>query len=125
MKISKCLSSELEKQLVEFLKNNQDVFAWTHADMFKIHPGVMCHRLNIDPQVKLVHQKRRALDADLYKALQEEVDRLLRIGFIKESYYPDLLSNSVLVPKSNGKWRTYIDFINLNKACPKDSFPLP
>ena len=30
----------------------------------------------------------------------------------------------VMVKKSNGKWRMCVDFINLNKACPKDSFPL-
>ena len=44
---------------------------------------------------------------------------------ISKSYYPDRLANPVLVVKSNRKWRTCIDFINLNKACPKDSFPLP
>ena len=49
VKISKRLSSKLAKQLVEFLKKNQDVFAWTHADMIGIHPDVMCHRLNIYP----------------------------------------------------------------------------
>ena len=31
----------------------------------------------------------------------------------------------VLVKKKNGKWRACIDFTNLNKACPKDSYPLP
>ena len=31
----------------------------------------------------------------------------------------------VMVRKSNGKWRMCVDFINLNKGCPKDSFPLP
>ena len=35
------------------------------------------------------------------------------------------LSNVVLVKKANGKWRMCVDFIDLNKACPKDSFPLP
>jgi hypothetical protein len=40
-------------------------------------------------------------------------------------YYPDWLANVVLVKKSNGKWRMCIDFTDLNKACPKDSFPLP
>ena len=49
VKICKCLSSELAEQLVGFLKKNQDVFAWTHADMVGIHPNIMCHRLNIDP----------------------------------------------------------------------------
>ena len=93
--------------------------------MVGIHPDVMFHRLNIDPQAKLVRQKQRALDADHYNALQDEVDSLLKIGFIRESYYPDWLSNLVLVLKSNGKWRTFIDFMNLNKACPKENFPLP
>ena len=53
------------------------------------------------------------------------MDPLLKIGFIKESYYPDCLANSVLVVKPNGRWRMCIDFTNLNKVCPKDSFPLP
>lgn len=30
-----------------------------------------------------------------------------------------------MVEKPNEKWRICIDFTNLNKACPKDSFPLP
>ena len=46
-------------------------------------------------------------------------------GFIREALYPIWVSNPVLVPKPNGKWRTCVDFSNLNKACPKDSFPLP
>ena len=40
-------------------------------------------------------------------------------------YYPDWLVNVILVKKANGKWRMCVDFTNLNKACPKDSFPLP
>ena len=46
-------------------------------------------------------------------------------GFIREVYYPNWLTNVVLVKKANGKWRMCVDFMNLNKACPKDSFPLP
>ena len=40
-------------------------------------------------------------------------------------YYPDWLANVILVKKANGQWRLCVDFTNLNKACPKDSFPLP
>ena len=41
-----------------------------------------------------------------------------------EVYYPKWLTNIVLVKKANGKWRMCVDFMDLNKACPKDSFPL-
>ena len=39
--------------------------------------------------------------------------------------YPEWLANVVLVKKENDKWRLCIDFTDINKACPKDRFPLP
>ena len=74
---------------------------WTYTYIVGIHPEVMCHQLNINPQEKQVGQKRRALDADRYKALQDEVDHLLKIRFIRESYYLNWLANPVLVIKPN------------------------
>ena len=44
---------------------------------------------------------------------------------IREGMDPDWLANVVVVLKKNGKWRVCIDYTDLNKACPKDSFPLP
>ena len=55
----------------------------------------------------------------------EEVTKLLMAGFIQEVYYPDWLANVILVKKANGKWRICVDFMDLKKACPKDSFSLP
>ena len=49
----------------------------------------------------------------------------MEVGLIKESFYPNWLANPVLVKKPNGKWRTCVDFTDLNRACPKDSFSLP
>jgi len=49
----------------------------------------------------------------------------LSTGHIREIQYPEWLANIVLVKKASGKWRMCIDFTNLNKACPKDSYPLP
>ena len=80
VKIGRNLKSELVEPLFEFLKKNLDIFAWTHANMVGIHPDIMCHNLNIDPQAKLVRRKQKALDVDRYQALQEKVDRLLKIG---------------------------------------------
>ena len=65
------------------------------------------------------------MDVERYQALKDEVDELIAYDFIKESFYHSWLANPVLVIKPNGKWRTYVDFTDLNKACPKDSFLLP
>jgi hypothetical protein len=54
-----------------------------------------------------------------------EVKRLLSARVIRELAYPEWLDNTVMVKKCNGKWRMCIDFTDLNKACPKDEFPLP
>ena len=57
--------------------------------------------------------------------INEEVEKLKKNGFVQEVHYPDWLANVVVVRKKNGKPRVSIDFTDLNKACPKDSFPLP
>ncbi|KAL5582068.1 hypothetical protein UlMin_014510 [Ulmus minor] len=58
-------------------------------------------------------------------AINTEVDKLLKADFIEEANYPDWIANVVLVKKANGNWRVCVDFTDLNRACPKDSFPLP
>ncbi|XP_016648320.1 PREDICTED: RNA-directed DNA polymerase homolog [Prunus mume] len=57
--------------------------------------------------------------------MNTEVDKLKAIGFIREATYPIWLANSVMVRKTKGGWRMCQDYTDLNKACPKDSFPLP
>jgi hypothetical protein len=62
---------------------------------------------------------------DKAEGVRNEVKRLLSVGVIREVKYPEWLANTVMVKKANGKWRMCIDFTDLNKACPKDEFPLP
>ncbi|KAL5541776.1 hypothetical protein UlMin_009486 [Ulmus minor] len=113
------------EDLIIFLREHRDVFAWSHEDMPGIDPNVIVHRLNIDPNFKPVKQKRRTFNAERYMAINTEVDKLLKAGFIEEANYPDWIANVVLVKKANGSWRVCVDFTDLNRACPKDSFPLP
>ena len=103
LKLGGNLIWELKEELTYFLKANLDVFAWTHEDMVRIHPDVMCHRLNISPDFKPIRQKRRAMDAKRYKALKDKVNKLLDIGFVRESFYSSWLANPILVKKPNGK----------------------
>ena len=44
---------------------------------------------------------------------------------IKKVFFPKWLTNTVVVKKKNGKWRVSVDFTDLNRACPKDPFPVP
>ncbi|KAI5349264.1 hypothetical protein L3X38_002151 [Prunus dulcis] len=57
--------------------------------------------------------------------MRAEVDRLSSIRFIREVDYPTWLANVVMVRKPRKSWRICVDYTNLNRACPKDSFPLP
>nr|CAN82803.1 hypothetical protein VITISV_024865 [Vitis vinifera] len=81
--------------------------------MKRIHPSIASHRLNVLPTARP------------QKVIRDEIDKLLEAGFIRDVEYPDWLGNVVVVPKKGGKWRMCVDYINLNNACPKDSFPLP
>jgi len=64
-----------------------------------------------------------ALERD--NAIKEEVHKLVIVEFVREVYYPNWLANVVMVKKANGKWRMCMDYTDLNKAYPKDSYSLP
>ena len=124
-RIGTTLSPGMRAKLIQFLKKNLDVFTWSHEDMSGISPEVIQHKLNVNPERKPVQQRRKAFAPERDQTVTEEVTKLLTTGFIREVYYPDWLANVVLVKKTNRKWRMCVDFTNLNKACLKDSFPLP
>ena len=119
------LAEDLKGLLTQFLRQNKDVFAWKQADMGGINPAVITHRLNVSSSFKPNKQKRRSFSPERQKAINEEVGKLLQAGAIREVEYPEWLANVVLVKKANGKWRLCIYFTDINKACPKDNFPLP
>jgi hypothetical protein len=83
------------------------------------------HHMKIHPNAKPVSQKPRRQSIERQDFIHEEVRKLLDAGFIEEVYHPVWLANLVIVPKANGKLRMCIDYTNLNKAYPKDPYPLP
>ena len=120
------LASPMVRQdLISFLRMNQDVFAWSHEDIPGIDPSIIVHKLNVNLDSSPIRQKKRVFAQERDKAVAEEVRKLLDAGFIQEVCYPDWLANVVMVRKNNGKWRMCVDFMDLNRACPKDSYPLP
>ena len=80
----------------------------------------MEHSLKVDPKTKPIEQRQRPMSEERKKAAQAKVQKLLDAGIIRKVQFSEWLANVVVVPKKNGKWRMWIDFTILNKACPKD-----
>jgi hypothetical protein len=123
--ISEDLTSQEEEKLIFCLSRNKDVFAWSALDLVGVNHSIIEHSLGIDPLVRPKKQRLRKMSDEKTEAAKVEVHRLLEANFIEPVAYPTWLSNVVMVQKKNGKWRMCIDFTSLNKACPKDNFPLP
>ena len=83
------------------------------------------YKLNVDPSFPLKEQMPRRASKEHVNAVNLEVQRLKEVGVIKEIFFLELLANTVVVKKKNGKWRVCMDFTDLNRACPKDLFPMP
>ncbi|GAU32568.1 hypothetical protein TSUD_218260 [Trifolium subterraneum] len=81
--------------------------------------------LTIDEVASAVVQRRRRQSPEKMETAEKVVKDLLEANFISEAKYTTWLSNVVIVKKSNGKWRMCVDYTDLNRACPKDAYPLP
>ena len=73
----------------------------------------------------LVKQKLRIMRIEWLLKIKEEVTKQLKVGFIKLVHQAEWITNVMPIPKKDGKVRMCVDFRDLNKACPKDDFPLP
>jgi hypothetical protein len=83
------------------------------------------HHLKIYPDTRPVQQRPQKQSVEWQNFIHEEIKKLHDAGFIREVHHPWWLANPVVVPKANGKLWMCIDYTSLNKACPKDPFPLP
>ena len=81
--------------------------------------------MNVNPSITPKRQPPRYSSKEHAEAIRNEVAKLKKAGAIKEVFYPQWLANMVVMKKKTGKWRVCVDFIDLNKACPKDPFPMP
>ena len=84
------------------------------------------HRLPIKAGFRPYKQSSRRFNPIMYDRIEEEINRLLDAEFIRSCRYVEWISNIVPVEKKDsGKIRVCIDFRDLNKATPKDEYPMP
>ncbi|RVW88953.1 Retrovirus-related Pol polyprotein from transposon 17.6 [Vitis vinifera] len=125
LKIGSPLSTDERDRLIHLLRSYLDVFAWSYEDMPGLDPSIVQHHLPTLPHARPVKQKLRRLHPRWSLQVKEEIQKQLSVGFISVVEYPEWLANVVPVPKKDGKVRVCVDFRDLNKASPKDDFPLP
>jgi hypothetical protein len=86
---------------------------------------VIEHHLAVCSQAHPVKQKTRKQVQEKQDFIVQEIEKLKKAKLIREVAHPTWIANPVVVPKGNGSGRLCVDFTSLNKACPKDPYPLP
>ena len=94
----------LEKEeLIKFLRENADVFAWDAYETPGVDPSFICHHLNVNPSVAPKKQPPRHPSKEHANVVRDEVMKLKKMESIKEVFYPKWLANTVMVKKKSRK----------------------
>ena len=101
------------------------MFAWDAYEAPRVNLSFICYHLNVNPSITSKKQSHRRSSKEHANAVRDEVMKLKKAGAIKEVFYLEWLANTVVVKKKSGKLRVCVDFMDLNKVCPKDLFPMP
>ncbi|KAL0552326.1 hypothetical protein IC582_011435 [Cucumis melo] len=125
VKIGTSLTSESRKKLINLLCEYSDIFAWSYQDMPGLNTDIVVHRVPLKPECNPVRQKLRKMKPDVLIKIKEEVQKQIEAEFLTISKYTKWVANIILVPKKDGKVRMCVDYRDLNRASPKDNFPLP
>ena len=125
LKIGTSLSPDKRSRLTDLLRSYLEVFAWSFEDMSGPEPSIVQLHQSILSNVRLAKQKLRRLYPRWSLQVKVEIQKKLGVKFLSVVEYHEWLANVVPVPKKNDKVRVCVDFRDLNKASPKDDFPLP
>ncbi|PKI37274.1 hypothetical protein CRG98_042337 [Punica granatum] len=126
LKIGTGLDLTQRARMIDFLTRYQEVFAWSYADMPDLDPSIVKHFLPLDTEkFPPKRQQLRRQRASLLLLIKEEVVKQINASFLEVCNYSEWVANIVLVEKKDGRVRVYVDYRDLNKASPKDNFPLP
>ncbi|XP_047340012.1 uncharacterized protein LOC124943561 [Impatiens glandulifera] len=123
--IGQSLSDDERREMIELLKTNKDVFAWSYKDMPRVDPAIVRHQIPLYLEAKPVKQRLRRIKTEVVAKVKEEVQKQLEAKFLETVDYPAWIANVVPILKKDGRMHVCVDYRDLNKASPKDSFPLP
>ena len=125
VKLNANLNPQLTTDTTSLFQEYRDVFAFSYEDLRGIPEHIATHRIKLDIAISPCHQTRYRMNPNYAKAVKEDLEKLLKAGFIELVDQATWLSPIVVVPKKNGKLRICVDFKRLNAATKKDPYPLP
>uniref|UniRef100_A0A2N9GBV3 Uncharacterized protein n=1 Tax=Fagus sylvatica TaxID=28930 RepID=A0A2N9GBV3_FAGSY len=125
VKIGTRCTTEQKETLIALLREFHEIFAWSYQDMPGLDTDIVVHKIPLKPECKPVKQALRRMKPEVILKIKEEVEKQLKAGFLSTVTYSDWVANIVPVPKKDGKVRMCVDYRDLNRASPKDNFPLP
>ena len=105
-------------------KEFRDVFSWSYEEMLGIDPSIVEHEIRAYPEVRPIRQKLRPVNRRKAAGVKAKVEKLLKASFIYPIALTEWVSNLVPIDKNKGTIRVCTEFRDLNKACPKDNYPM-
>jgi hypothetical protein len=123
--ISKKLNPELREAMLTLLREYTNCFAWDYTEMPGLDRSIVEHRLPLKPGFRLFQQRAQQMKAEVLEEVKKEVKKMIAAGFIRPCRYAEWISSIVPVQKKDGRWRVCVDFRDLNRATPKDEYPMP
>ena len=123
--ISKKLDPVLREEMIALLKEYRDCFAWDYTEMPGLDRSIVEHRLPLKKGFRPFQQPARQMKAEVLEEVKKEIEKMLDAGFIRPCRYAEWISSVVPVQKKDGRWRVCVDFRDLNRATPKDEYPMP
>jgi hypothetical protein len=109
----------------DLFKEFCDVFAWSYEEILGIDPRIIEHEITKYRDAKMVRQKILLVNPKKETTIKAKVEKLLNAGFIYPIQLTQWVSNPTPFNKKQGMIRVCTNFYDLNKAYPKDNFPMP
>ncbi|XP_050233217.1 uncharacterized protein LOC126681705 [Mercurialis annua] len=109
---------EHREAIIARIKQYVEEFTNKPEDIGGVDPKIISHKLNVDAKCKPVKQKKRTFSLEKQIAIRDEVEKLLKAGFIRKVDYPEWLANVVLIKKSNEECNTTFEELKVYLSTP-------
>jgi hypothetical protein len=111
--------------MIALLKEYSDCFVWDYTEMPGLDRSIVKHRLPLKKGFRPFQQRARQMRTKVLEEVKKEIEKMLEAGFIRPCRYAEWISSIVPAQKKDGRWPVCMDFRDLNRATPKDEYPMP